>query len=137
MATFSELREECYRWANVDSDSDADADEEIEKSYRKHAQEIDELNARLATLQRKLQRGGRKRRRKTYHREAHRRIFRDYFGYKAVVDENGVTTRAKRKARFHETVFARRFCMSSNQFQRIHDDITDPEIGSRFFSVRT
>ena len=60
MATFSEFREECYRWANVDSDSDADADadEEIEKSYRKHNQEIDELNARLATLQRKLQHGG-------------------------------------------------------------------------------
>ena len=131
MATFSELREECYRWATIDSDSDADADKEIERSYRKDSHEIDELNARLATLQRQLQRGGRRKRRKTYHREAHMRIFRDYFGHKAVVDENGVTT--KRKARFHETLFARRFRMSSNQFQTIHDDITDPEIGSRFF----
>ena len=133
MATFNELREESYRWATVNSDSDADADEETEKSYRKHNHEIDELKARLAALRRRLERGGRKKRSKTYHREAHRRIYRDYFGFKAVVDENGVTTREKRKARFHERVFARRFRMSSNQFQRIHDDITDPEIGSGFF----
>ena len=42
-----------------------DADEEIEKSYKAYIKEINELNARIAELKRKLQRGGRERRRKT------------------------------------------------------------------------
>ena len=49
------------------------------------------------------------------------------------MNDAGVTIKKKETARFTEIKFHRRFRMSSHQFQTIHDDITDPEIGCRFF----
>ena len=131
MSTLSELREESHVWAT--QDYDADADDEAEKSYRIHIRERDELLVQLETRKRKLRSCGRKKRRPQYHDEAHTRIIRDYFGYKAVIDDTGVTIKIKESARFTEAKFHRRFRMSSDQFQTIHDDITDPEIGDSFF----
>ena len=131
MSNFSELREESHIWAT--QGYDADVDDEAEKSYRIHIRERDELLVRLETCKRKLRSSGRKKRRPQYHDEAHKRIIRDYFGYKAVVNDAGIIIKIKETARFTEAKFHRRFRMSSNQFQVIHDDITDPEIGCSFF----
>ena len=131
MSSFSEYREGSNIWATLNYD--ADADDEAEKSYRLHNRELETLLFRQAACKRKLRAGGRKKRRPQYHDEAHKRIIRDYFGYKAVINDAGVTIKKKETARFTERKFHRRFRMSSNQFQTIHDDITDPEIGCRFF----
>ena len=131
MSTFSEVREDGYRWDTFNYD--ADVDDDLEKSYRGHLVDLEVQLALQATCKRKLQSGGRNKRRKPFHKEAHKRIIRDYFGHKAVVNDVGVIIKKKESARFPKSKFHRRFRMSPKFFQRIHDDITDPEIGCRFF----
>lgn len=133
MSTYSEVRDDLFRWRTLDYD--ADADEQNVRSYRLHIRQRDELRAQIAICKRKLRSGGRKRHKKAYHEDSHKRIIRDYFGSKSVVNENGVIIKKKESARFHEKKFNRRFRMSSFLFQRIHDDIIDPEIGSRHFQT--
>ena len=131
MSAYSEVGDDCYRWRTFNYD--ADADDELEKSFRVHLRERDELYKQIATCKRKLRSGGRRKRSPQYHDEAHRRIVRDYFGYKKVVNDAGVTIKKKESARFPKAKFRRRFRMSPHLFQRIHDDVTNREIGCRFF----
>ena len=131
MTTFSEVREECYRWATFDYD--ADVDKEPENNYKAHLLELDVLLAAQAACKRKLESGGRNKRRPQYLKAAHKRIIKDYSGYKEVIDEKGFVINKKESARFRKSKFHHRFRMSPKVFQKNHDDITDPKIGCRFF----
>ena len=83
MSAFTEVRDDCFRWRTFNYD--ADVDENIENSYRVHIRERDEVYSQIETSKRELRSGGRKKRRPQFHDEAHRRIVRDYFGYKKVL----------------------------------------------------
>ena len=61
---------------------------------------------------------------------------RDYFGTRAVYNEDGNVLTKKKKEWFPVKRFHRRYRMSPRLFERIFWDITDLEIGSRFFKRR-
>ena len=131
---FRGIRRECSRRAAAEYRDESD--EELISYYNAHCDEIDTLSADIATLKRKLRSGGRKPKLVVDHGWYHRNIERDYFGTRAVYDVEGNLKKAKKKARFPVKRFHRRFRMSPRLFERIFWDITDPEIGHRFFWSR-
>ena len=112
-----------------------ESDEQLIEYYHAHYIEIDSLAAHIETLQRKLRSGGRKSKIVADHAWYHNNIERDYFGTRAVYDDDGRLVRKKKRARFPVKRFHRRYRMSPRLFERIFFDITDTEIGSRFFQT--
>ena len=128
---WTQIRRECAR--RYSAEYRDESNEELISYYNAHCDEIDFLSAHIETLKRKLRSGGRKEKLIADHLWYHGNITRDYFGTKAVYDDDGNEVKAKKKARFPIKRFRRRYRMSPRIFERIFWDITDPEIGSHFF----
>ena len=111
------IRRECSRRAAAEYRDEPD--EELISYYNAHCDEIDSLSAHIATLKRKLRSSGRKPKRVVDHTWYHNNITRDYFGTRAVYDEEGNLKKKRKKARFPVKRFHCRFRMSLRLFERI------------------